>query len=335
MQPPKCANPTDSEKGAALVITLWAALILCVIALDLAYSTRLELRTGAYHTARVQSRELARAGLELALAHLQAPENRSFQPALRLESRGWKLMDPAAAPTEWTPGEITGAAGAPAGALAVEIVNESGKLNVNAADRESLARMLGSLDIENAEPLADAIVAYRDSRPEALVLHLDELTNVPGVDTTLIYGEDMNNNGLLDIEENDGADMPPDDNRDGALSTGLAAHLTVSPQSLVSANDASAPVLAAVLDISLDEARRITDLRAAREQPFLDLAELAALDSGNEPLAEKIFNRLTLDAGLFTVRVKAAAPGGTAPVQAAIAVAIIDGTPAPMIWRGR
>lgn len=325
-------SPPAAERGSALVITLWAALILSVIALDLAYSTRLEMRTGAYHADRVQSRETARAGLERALAHIAVAENRQFQSALRLEDNAWKPAQ-TPGPSAWAENTVEDADREPAGTLAVEIVNESGKLDINAVDRPTLERLVLLLGFEAPEQTAGAILAFRDSRPDASVLCLDELLNIPGVDTTMIYGEDINNNGLLDIAENDGEQSVPPDDRDGALDTGLAAHVTTSQHAAISVNHATAPVLAAVLDISMEQAQQIADFREARDFHITDLADLANLDWMNESVAEKISTRLSLDADRFTVRIKAAARDGNAPVQADVAVAVIEGTPEPVLWR--
>ena len=56
---------------------------------------------------------------------------------------------------------------------------------------------------------------------------LDELLLVRGVTTSLLYGEDVNRNGLLDPNENDGDVSYPPDNADGTLQMGWSAYLTV------------------------------------------------------------------------------------------------------------
>lgn len=56
---------------------------------------------------------------------------------------------------------------------------------------------------------------------------LDELLLVRGVTPSLLYGEDMNRNGLLDPNENDGDASFPPDNADGSLQMGWSAYLTV------------------------------------------------------------------------------------------------------------
>lgn len=56
---------------------------------------------------------------------------------------------------------------------------------------------------------------------------LDELLLVRGVTPEYLYGEDVNRNGLLDPNENDGDASWPPDNADGALQFGWSAYLTV------------------------------------------------------------------------------------------------------------
>jgi len=90
----KASRAPASERGSALIITLWVALILSVLALDMAYSTRLELQTASFHTERLQARALLRAGLDTAVHHLATPENRAFQGSLRLDAGKWRAACP-------------------------------------------------------------------------------------------------------------------------------------------------------------------------------------------------------------------------------------------------
>lgn len=56
---------------------------------------------------------------------------------------------------------------------------------------------------------------------------LDELLLVRGVTPELLYGEDLDRNGLLEPNEDDGDVSPPLDNADGALQPGWSAYLTI------------------------------------------------------------------------------------------------------------
>ena len=56
---------------------------------------------------------------------------------------------------------------------------------------------------------------------------VEELLLVPGMTDLIFYGEDMNHNGELDENEDDGDDSPPNDNADGELQLGLRDYVTV------------------------------------------------------------------------------------------------------------
>ncbi|MBT4868204.1 MAG: hypothetical protein HON53_24120 [Planctomycetaceae bacterium] len=56
---------------------------------------------------------------------------------------------------------------------------------------------------------------------------LDELLRVRGVTSSMLYGEDVNRNGLLDANENDGDVSLPYDNADGVLDRGWSTYFTV------------------------------------------------------------------------------------------------------------
>ena len=56
---------------------------------------------------------------------------------------------------------------------------------------------------------------------------LQELLLVRGVTKELLFGEDTNQNGILDPHENDGATRPPNDNADGVLQAGWSELLTI------------------------------------------------------------------------------------------------------------
>ena len=57
---------------------------------------------------------------------------------------------------------------------------------------------------------------------------VEELRLVYGADPhQILYGDDYNRNGVLDLNENDADLSPPNDNRDGVLDSGILDFLTV------------------------------------------------------------------------------------------------------------
>jgi DNA uptake protein ComE-like DNA-binding protein len=124
------------------------------------------------------------------------------------------------------------------------MVDEAAKLNLNTATAE----MLEYLPRMTPE-LAAAIVDWRDSDEDAgsggaesdIYLRqrpayrcknanfesVEELRLVYGMELEILEGEDLNRNGVLDINENDGEASTPYDNRDGRLDPGLLEYVTV------------------------------------------------------------------------------------------------------------
>jgi type II secretory pathway component PulK len=123
-------------------------------------------------------------------------------------------------------------------------VDEASKLNLNTATLE----MLQALPWMTPE-LAAAIIDWRDE-DEALTTggaesemylrrnpayrcknarfeSIDELRLVFGATLDVLFGEDTNLNGVLDLNENDGDSSPPFDNRDGRIDPGILEYVTV------------------------------------------------------------------------------------------------------------
>ena len=124
------------------------------------------------------------------------------------------------------------------------LVDESSKLNINTAT----LTMLQSLPRMTPE-LAASIIDWRDSNEDvteggaesdyymrlnpsyrcknAPFESVDELRLVKGAYLDILYGEDVNLNGVLDSNENDADVSPPSDNADGRLDAGILEYCTV------------------------------------------------------------------------------------------------------------
>lgn len=326
------ANILRNERGGALVITLWVTLILCVIAIELAYTTRLELRTLDYGRRRLQSEELARSAVEAAIAEISDATRKGGQPLVRLADGKWQ--PPAGASPEDTPvNKISDANGSEAGSFSVEIIDESGKLNVNTVDEPALAGLFKLMPLPDAAQLAHSIIAYRASRPGAIILSLDELINRSGVTERILYGEDTNNNGALDPNENDGDKTEPKDNSNGKLETGIAAHLSASPkQQPVSLNLAPEPVIAAALGVSADEAKEFIQMRT-ENRGVASFESLKAMSWITDEKLQDIKTRFSLSPARFTVRASAAAADGGPRTEITAYVSIEDGKTSAFLWR--
>ena len=88
-------------------------------------------------------------------------------------------------------------------------------------------RRLGGAESADYEVLAIPYSA-RNGPMESI----DELLKIQGITPELFYGEDANRNGVLDPNENDGAQSLPWDNGDDVLDTGWREYFTVSSREL-------------------------------------------------------------------------------------------------------
>ena len=124
------------------------------------------------------------------------------------------------------------------------VIDECAKININTAPFEVL-ELLPTITPE----FAAAIVDWRDeddevteNGAEATMYSLqtlpygcknapfetvEELRLVYGATVEMLYGEDTNQNGVLDPNENDGMQTPPLDNQDGILNFGILEHVTI------------------------------------------------------------------------------------------------------------
>lgn len=134
------------------------------------------------------------------------------------------------------------------------ITPESAFLNINLATEEQISRLLTplllDLAVENPQDLINALLDWRDEDSDArqnsaeneyynaleppynaknaALDTIEELLLVKGFSAAVLYGEDTNRNGILDLNEDDGdASFPPYDNGDGVLNPGIAPFLTV------------------------------------------------------------------------------------------------------------
>ena len=130
------------------------------------------------------------------------------------------------------------------GMLRYGLADEASKLDFNEASEAMLARVPG-IKPSQAQALWDFLDADNTPRPEGAeqeyydtlatpylarngpLATFDELLLVRGFTRALLYGEDANGNGRLDVNEDDGAVQFPPDNGDGRLDHGLRGLLTV------------------------------------------------------------------------------------------------------------
>lgn len=141
------------------------------------------------------------------------------------------------------------------------IQDEAGKLNINWATREQLMTLFGAVlrpDLP-IEEYVDALIDWRDkdestspagaesdyyrqltppySAANAPLKTIEEMLLIKGFKAQVVYGEDFNRNGILEVGEDDGMTSFPPDDADGELSVGILPYVSVYSMSQDRAHD--------------------------------------------------------------------------------------------------
>lgn len=273
------------DDGVALIFVLWVMVLLSALALEMAFRGHLRVQEAAATAETTKAFYLARAGVEKCIADLANDSATVEEQQI--------LRDDADAIYQNAPlgeGTYTIYAGRDEeGVARYGMEDESSKLNINTVDISILER-LPELD----GGVAAAIVAIRGQEP---FRDLKDLLQIEGVDTVALYGEDQNENGLLDANENDGDQSWPPDNADGWLDGGLSQYLTTySVSRNISANgseranlneDDAESMIQAIKELSQQQADSIVAQREKGQfASVLDLLDVELVEKTAEPQNE-------------------------------------------------
>ncbi|HOF19371.1 MAG TPA: type II secretion system protein GspK [Phycisphaerae bacterium] len=253
-----------ARRGTILIVTLWIVLVLAGLTLMLARAMRVEAVCAANELAALQAEAIEQGAVQYVLSRVDS-----------LQGEGPVESD--------TPCEVV-RVGAGAfwilrpdyendAACVYGISDEAAKANLNIAPVEMLAKLPGM-----TQELAASVVDWRDGDanptpggaeseyylllPEpyqcknAPLETVEELLLVKDFTPEILFGEDVNRNGMLDANEDDADVSAPPDDRNGALDRGLAPFVTVHS---VEPN------------ISADGERRVNLNDVQNQQPLFDL----------------------------------------------------------------
>jgi len=251
--------PVDKsgERGGALLAVLWLSAALSAIAFTLAMSVRVEFDRAALNVSQTRAYYLAAGAIEITVQRLLRPRSPS--------------EDREQDPLEYPQGQRFLSYSFPAGTVVVEVIGETGKLGVNRASAEQLARLFveTGLDAQRAVALAATLAEARSEglpEPEedsedgsgnlqadssfsdsfASLTELEELLRIPGFSREALYGAYLR------------------DRQDRLVPVGgLYKHLTMRSEGTIDANYATPEVLraAGVPDAVI---ARILEIRAVR-----------------------------------------------------------------------
>jgi len=235
----------SGTNGSILIIVLWIAFGLVALALYFAHSMTLELKASDARAAAIES-EAAIQGVTRYVTNILG---RVTEPGMIPDISTYHAEAvPIGETTFWLIGRGDQDSTSMASTVPTfGLVDEASKLNLNNATQEML-ELLPRMTPE----LAAAIVDWRDTNEDVTqggaesetYLRLNppyrckntnfetvaELRLVSGAQLDILFGEDANQNGVLDQNENDGDTSTPYDNRDGRLDPGILEYLTVYTQ---------------------------------------------------------------------------------------------------------
>ncbi len=131
------------QRGVALLLVVWLIALLTALIGAFAITARVESLQGRVLAQGSVVQEIARAGLEYALLRVADTDAR----------------------TRWTPDGRSYAWNYAGSQVQVQLVDESGKVDLNQADAQTLASLLRAVGVEatQAQQLAGAVVDWRDS----------------------------------------------------------------------------------------------------------------------------------------------------------------------------
>lgn len=153
-----------SEKGIALLMVLWVLMLLSVIVGEFCFVMRTRINTTRNFKESTQSYYIALAGLNEAILQALMLQMTPPNTAVTVEAPGLG-RDEDEGPPAWRFNVEMPPVPFGDGAYTVRMENESGRVNLNLAERDLLRLMLEGLDLdeEAKDVIVDSILDWRDS----------------------------------------------------------------------------------------------------------------------------------------------------------------------------
>jgi DNA uptake protein ComE-like DNA-binding protein len=290
-----------SERGLILLVVLWIMVVLTILGTSYFHLTSLESQTVRNDLEKYEATLLAESALYLAVADLNLESAGGYFDLSGDWSGAGKLFEEASL-GDGLFQVYTDDVNSEEGGTRFGLRDESSKLNLNTATKEMLEKLPNM-----TSAMAAAIIDWRDSDDTVTpggaekdyyseqspsyepangpFTSLGELLQVKGFTPRLLFGEDINQDGVLQAAEDDGRDNDPPDNRDGRLDRGLISYLTIYSYDLnvnaaglarLNINSASEETIKTRLTgkISDESVKKIVEAR--KQKKFESLAQLLA-----------------------------------------------------------
>ncbi len=244
------------ETASVLVIVLWVSLGLVSLALYFAHAMNFQMRAADNRVANFEAAQVVEGAARYITNVLgQYATNGAAPDTLLFDSEAVQVGDA----TFWFIGRDTNLWQGTLTRPTFGLIDEASKLNLNTATRAMLELLPGM-----TTELAGSIIDWRDTDSEvtdsgaeddtyarlnppyhcknAPFESIEELRLVANSNLRALFGEDVNLNGVLDPNEDDGEESFPYDNRDGRLDPGILEYVTVATREPNTKGDGSTRV---------------------------------------------------------------------------------------------
>jgi general secretion pathway protein K len=269
-----------NEKGVALILILWVVILLSVIANTFAWMIRTEAQAVSNFQGETRAYYLARGGFQRIILELMKNKENLKQEAVEK----WLKIDGRVNTISFIDGYAE-----------VRVFDEGGKVDINAASRDDIMRILAAmnLDMEDKDVIADSILDWIDennlhrlngaeddyyrslSEPygskDAPFSTVDELLWVRGMTPEIFYNKAISQSANPELASLEGEDASSGE--EIRFRNGLESIFTVFTSSnKVNINTAPLILISSLPGISEEMAKRIVALR--EESPFKDMGDL-------------------------------------------------------------
>jgi type II secretory pathway component PulK len=232
------------RSGAIMIVVLVLTAMTAMVAASLLFRMRAEIAASSSGSSGEQAYAAAMSGMQRALSLLSITGQDVYDNPDMF--RNQLVCDDGANRWYFTvcAGNVDGKT------LRFGLDSEGGKINLNTADATTLGKLFAHFPDADAQGLADCLLDYidSDSNPRShgaeqdfydmlrypYMIHngplatMEELLLVNGFTPAMVFGQDVNFNGILDPNEDDGDASFPPDKADGQLDRGLMGLATVS-----------------------------------------------------------------------------------------------------------
>ncbi len=327
-------NTSRNSSGFALVIVLWILVILVTSGVSLSRAVRLEMRIARNNLMALKARYLAKGAMVMVTDALRrgaclATEIRGLEKEddkISLLKERLPGFLPDGDEGEFTLFErddaITIVCENEEERIEVVCRDEAARINVSRIDdrdkdvlkalpgftddviacimdwidEDDLVKLVGGNGAEN--PYYQSLNPPYDCKNGPLDVS-EELLLIKGITPVIYWGEDVNGNGILDPNENDGEANYPPDNADEVLDAGIKDLVTTFTDGRINANSAGLGVWTALCEGDKSLAEDIIGIRAGKEKGFASVTELRALV--NEDLYRKMSRKMTVTTYVYRV----------------------------------